>query len=298
MCGVRITFGSVPVREAVRQRLVAERVEGGAADAVVAQRPDQRGVVDEPAARHVDQPGVALHRRRARPRRSCPRSRGVRGAASTTMSDSASRSWRPSGPDEAIDRGSTGSRRRHDARAAGALAAGARGRRRMAMTRAPERGSEARDGLPERAVARRCRSSASRSSRPSSGCQVRSCWSSGGCGRCRLTARIMSRTCSAIGREKTPRAFVTSTSRAKGGGRQRALHAGRRGMDPGEVRRPREQAVERLGDQPAAKEHLDVVDAGRRPGPRPTGLTMREPGATARIRSRSLGLDRAPTGSG
>ena len=58
----------------------------------------------------------------------------------------------------------------------------------------------------------------SRSSTPSSGCHVRSRWSSRSPGSRRLTARIIIRTCSAIGREKTPRAFVITMPRSRAAG--------------------------------------------------------------------------------
>ena len=58
----------------------------------------------------------------------------------------------------------------------------------------------------------------SRSSVPSSGCHVRSRWSSSSCGSRRLTDRIIISTYSAIGRLKTPRALVTTTPRSSAAG--------------------------------------------------------------------------------
>ena len=100
----------------------------------------------------------------------------------------------------------------------------------------------------------------SRSSVPSSGCQVRSRWSSSSWGRRRLTARIIIRTYSAMGWLKTPRALVTTRPRSGPGRSQDPLDPGRGGMDPGQARRPGQQPVERLGRQESTQEHLDVVE--------------------------------------
>src|SRR4051794_11970511 len=46
-----------------RQRLVAERIEDGAAEMTVIERAEQGALVDEPAARDVDEPGAGLDHR-------------------------------------------------------------------------------------------------------------------------------------------------------------------------------------------------------------------------------------------
>ncbi len=56
------------------------------------------------------------------------------------------------------------------------------------------------------------------SSRPRSGCQVRSRWSSSSCGSRRAVARITITRYSAIGRLNTPRALVTTTPRERASG--------------------------------------------------------------------------------
>ena len=89
MCGVRITLSG---RTAAR---TAAAAPGGTCPAPPRrcgpspERAQQRPLVDQLAARDVDQPRAALHRARAPTRRSCPRVSSVSGAASTTKSDSA-----------------------------------------------------------------------------------------------------------------------------------------------------------------------------------------------------------------
>src|SRR3954452_25057771 len=54
-------------RRRFRQRLIAERVEDGASEMAILERPDQGALIDEPPARDVDQPGARLdHRQRVR----------------------------------------------------------------------------------------------------------------------------------------------------------------------------------------------------------------------------------------
>ena len=119
----------------------------------------------------------------------------------------------------------------------------------------------------------------SRSSRAASGCQVRSRWSSSSSGRCRATARTISITYSAMGRLKTPRALVMIRPRSSGLRRQDALDAGRRGVDPAQVRAARQQAVEDRRRQRSAQQDLDVVE-------RRVGEALERDGDEARARCR------------
>ena len=61
VCGVMTRFGVSYSGESGRQRLLAEHVEHGAADPARAQRAAERDLVDQPAPRDVDQPGVLAH---------------------------------------------------------------------------------------------------------------------------------------------------------------------------------------------------------------------------------------------
>ena len=69
--------------------------------------------------------------------------------------------------------------------------------------------------------------------------------------------------------------------------RQGPLDAGRRRVDPGQLRRAGEQPIERLRRQPAAEQHLDVVDRPVGEALDATASRSARPGAAARIRSRS-----------
>ena len=139
---------------------------------------------------------------------------GVSGAARTMKSDSASSSGRVSGPPT---RSSTSSPRGRPSSSGPLGVVPASPRRRTATTRQPNavasdptaRPIDPRPTMP---------TVTSRSSAPSSGCHVRSRCSSRSCGSRRLTARIIIRTYSAIGRLKTPRALVTTSPRSRAAG--------------------------------------------------------------------------------
>ena len=195
---------------------------------------------------------------------------GVNGAARTMKSDSpAARAGSPARrPDRASPRRTSGLARR-SLRAAGAAVPPRRSAGGRATTRQPNavaRAPTARPIEPSPTIP----TVTSRSSAPSSGCQVRSRCSSSSCGSRRLTARIIIRTYSAIGRLNTPRAFVTTRPRSQRGRRQRPLDAGRGRVDPGHLRRPRQQPVERVRAEPAAEHAPRRRRAARRRGPRPT----------------------------
>ena len=122
----------------------------------------------------------------------------------------------------------------------------------------------------------------SRISRPASGCQVRSRWSSSSCGSRRLTARIIISTYSAMGSEKTPRALVMSRAAFRPRRRQDPLDAGGRGVDPAQPRRASQEPVEDGRRQRPAEQHLDVVERRRPRGPRARRSRGALPGAAAR----------------
>ena len=62
-CGVSTTFGRSRSRDPAGQGLDLEHVEPGARDPTLGQRLDERALVDEAAARGVDQEGGRLHQR-------------------------------------------------------------------------------------------------------------------------------------------------------------------------------------------------------------------------------------------
>ncbi len=75
------TFGGAEQR-VLGRRLDGEHVEGGAGEPALAQRLGDRRLVDQPAARAVDQPRARLHARDPFARRGCSRSsRSSAGAA-------------------------------------------------------------------------------------------------------------------------------------------------------------------------------------------------------------------------
>ena len=118
----------------------------------------------------------------------------------------------------------------------------------------------------------------SRSSAPSSGCHVRSRWSSSSWGSRRLTARIIISTYSAIGRLKTPRALVMTRPRCPAGRRQHALDARPTPSGPRPAAAPG-RAAGRTHRPPASRAGAPRRRrAGRRPGPRSRPLTIRAPG--------------------
>ena len=192
----------------------------------------------------------------------------VSGRASTTKSDVAIRAGSASRP-PITSTPSTGS---------------ASGRRRMATTREP-------NGLASLAT------SPPMPPRPtspivtpliscaSSGCHVRSRWSSMSCGRRRQTARIMVITYSAIGRLKTPWALVTVSPR-------RRTHGVRTDSTPTETEwiqrslgaRPTNRSSgSPPSDQPRSRTSTSSSDSSAWPSEL-TGMSL-VPGAAARISS-------------
>ena len=135
----------------------------------------------------------------------------------------------------------------------------------------------------------------SRSSTPGSGCQVRSRCSSSSCGSRRATARTIISTYSAMGRLKTPRALVMTRPRSRACRGQDALDAGRRRVDPAQVRAARQQAVEDAAPAAARAGSPRRRRAPRRRGPPARPPRSGCPGAAARMRSRSAGRS-APRG--
>ena len=137
----------------------------------------------------------------------------------------------------------------------------------------------------------------SRSSAPSSGCHVRSRWSSRSWGSRRLTARIIIRTYSAIGRLNTPRALVTTRPRSRAAGVSARSTPDVAEWTQARLRRPGQQPVERVGAEPAAQHDLDVVE-------RAVGEALDRDGHEPRARAPRPGSARgrasgsAPTGSG
>ncbi len=136
----------------------------------------------------------------------------------------------------------------------------------------------------------------SRSSRASSGCQVRSACSSISWGSRRQTARIMSITYSAIGpAEDATRVRDHQAPRAAGRG-QDAFDPCGRGMDPAQRRRAVQEPVEGAAGEATAEHHLDVVERAVRRGRRirssRCGRPARRPGS-----HRGRGSGSGPRGS-
>ena len=206
-----------------RQRLVAERVEDRAAQRTLAQRAEQGALVDEPAARDVDQPRAGLHHGQ---RLVVDHVLGLGGERrgqddEVRLAQELRQRLRPT---DAIEHRlaerplvavvATSRPRPTAPPAAPALAPG---RRRTATTRHPKavasaptaRPIEPSPTMPDRHVAQlRTLEWLPRPLR----CSSRSC------GSRRLTARIIISTYSAIGRLNTPRAFVTTTPRSRAAG--------------------------------------------------------------------------------
>ena len=207
---------------------------------------------------------------------------GVSGAASTMKSDSASSSGSVSGPPTRASISSPSWR----PSSSGPLAVvPASPRRRTATTRQPNavaRAPTARPIDPSPTIP----TVTSRSSAPSSGCQVRSRCSSRSCGSRRLTARIIISTYSAIGRLKTPRALVTTMPRSRAAG-----VSARSTPDVAEWTHDRRGARTRMRSnaselsQPRSITSTSSSDASARPSAET--VTIRAPGAAARMRSRS-----------
>ena len=167
----------------------------------------------------------------------------------------------------------------------GAAAVPAPGDRRTATTRQPKAVANAPTARPIE-PSPTMPTVTSRSSAPSSGCHVRSCWRSRSCGSRRLTDRIIISTYSAIGRLNTPRAFVTTTPRSRAAG----------------VRAPSTPDVAECthascGARASSRSNASGFSQPRSmtstsstgPSARPSTdtVTNRAPGAAARIRSRS-----------
>ena len=133
------------------------------------------------------------------------------------------------------------------------------GRRRTATTRQPNAVASAPTARPIE-PSPTMPTVTSRSSVPSSGCQVRSRCSSRSCGSRRDTARIIINTYSAIGRLNTPRALVTIRPRSARSRRQRPLDPDVAEWTHASSRRSRKQSVEGVGVEPAAEHDLDVVE--------------------------------------
>ena len=126
----------------------------------------------------------------------------------------------------------------------------------------------------------------SRSSRDSSGCHVRSACSSRSWGRRRDTARIISITYSAIGRENTPRALVMIKPRSRlAGVRTRSTPAVAECTQRSAGARARMRSKVSAGSRPRSM----TSTSSSAPSGWPSNpiVTMRAPGAAARIASTS-----------
>ena len=255
--GVMMRFGRVPERRVGRQRLFPERVQDGAADGAVAQRPEQGPLVDEPprATLMSQAPGFI--------RASVRASMRFVGVASSAAAPGPPCRSRPAAP--AAGRGSRirsmpsrGPARR--AIAAVGIAPGGDDARAEGQ-RQPGHGAP--DGPEADDAHRDCRHL-----RAGSGCQVRSRWSSSSWGSRRMMARIIISTYSAMGSEKTPRALVMIRPRPAAAGVSTRSTPGRRGVDPGEPGAARQDALEGRRRQRPAEHHLDVVERAVARAPR------------------------------
>ena len=208
---------------------------------------------------------------------------GVSGAARTMKSDSASSSGSVSGPPTRSSMSSPNDRSSSSVGAeSGARRRPIAGRRRPGSRRRVARAPTARPIEPSPTIP----TVTSRSSAPSSGCQVRSRCSSRSCGSRRLTARIIIRTYSAIGRLNTPRALVTTRPRSRAAGvsaRSTPEVAEWTQLRRGARARSRSKASEL--SQPRSITSTSSTGPSARPSTET--MTSRAPGAAARIRSRS-----------
>ena len=84
MCGVMNDVVELPQRAFRRQRFLGSDVQRGAGDFALFERGNQRRLVHQRAARHVQQNSRRFHHERIRARPSCWRVSGVSGAARTT----------------------------------------------------------------------------------------------------------------------------------------------------------------------------------------------------------------------
>ena len=220
---------------------------------------------------------------------------GVRGAASTMKSDSPSSSGSVSGPPTrssmAVPNVRSSPAPFPSPAPALASRASCSGRRRTATTRHPNavaRAPTARPMEPRPTIP----TVTSRSSAPSRGCHVRSRCSSRSCGSRRLTARIIIRTYSAMGRLNTPRAFVTTSPRSRAAG-----VSARSTPDVAEWTQDSRGARTNNRSNASEVSHPRSITSTSSSGPsaRPSTdtVTIRAPGAAARIRSRSRDRYRA-----
>ena len=241
-----------------RQRLVAEGVEHGAADAPLAQRAEQRPFVDEPAAGDVDEPGAGLHRRE---RRVVDHALGL-GRERRGEDDEVRLGEQLAAAPPGRRRAPAAARREVVAVVGAGVVVGRSPR--------PDGGASRRPGSrrPWRAPPPRGRSSrsptmptvTSRSSRPRAAATSARAAARGAAGSRRLTARIIIRTYSAIGRMKTPRALVTTMPRSRAAG-----VSARSTPDVAEWTQARRGARARSRSnasraKPAAEHDLDVVE--------------------------------------
>ena len=242
-----------------RQRLVVEGVEDGAAKRPVVEGPEQRPFVDEAAARDVDEPRPGLDHREGlgvdhlaglgRQRRGQDDEVGLgeelRQASPVRRRGPAS-ARRTSGPRHPRPRRSGSSCRRRSA--GGPPRPDTRTR-----SRAPRPPGRSNPGPTIPTVT-------SRSSAPSSGCHVRSRWSSRSWGSLRLTEQDHHQ--DVLGDRPAEDAASVGHDQAAfaRGRRQRPVHARGRRVDPRQVRRADQQAIEGVGGQPAPEHDLDIVE--------------------------------------
>ena len=259
-----------------RQRLLAERVEDRAAQRAVAHRADERALVDQRAARDVDEPRARLRVREHLA--SLNRSVRVRRQRQRQDDEVALRhELRQAIGRQHLDRcRSTRLRPMHPPRACGGWRSpGCRTSRASSATRRP---IEPRPTTP---------TVTSLISRPSSGCHVLSRCSSSSCGSRRLTARIIISTYSAIGSLNTPRALVIARPRSSAAGRQHAFDAGRRRMDPLQLRAARPGAGRRRRPAAGRAAAPRRRRGRRRRGPRARRSPAGCPGRRRAMRARS-----------
>ncbi len=198
---------------------------------------------------------------------------GVRGTVRITKSDAATTSPKASGPPSSTPAASGGSSGRRDPV------------RRVPRIRGPNGSASsaiARPMLPKPMMPR----VVSRSSRPSSGCQVRSAASSRSCGRRRFTASTIISTYSAIGRLKTPRAFVIVRPRVcPAGVRRRSMPAAAEWTQRRSGARARRRSNASAASQPWRSTSTSSI--GPSASPSREIVTIRDPGAAARMAARS-----------
>ena len=207
---------------------------------------------------------------------------GVSGAARTTKSASPRSAGSVSGPPT---RSSITSPNERDSSSVAVAAAPSSERRRTATTRQPNAVASAPTARPIE-PSPTMPTVTSRSSTPSSGCHVRSRCSSRSPGSRRLTARIIIATYSAIGRENTPRAFVITRPRSRAAGvSARSTPADAEWTQLRRGARDRSRSNASADSQPRSRTSTSSTGSSVRPSR--DSVTIRAPGAAARIRSRS-----------